>query len=67
MVESIEIKIPLEGIATGKTNMTAHVQGVKGASCVDETKKLIENTVISSTPTDEYYQQRTEAVVGRVG
>lgn len=67
MVESIEIKIPLEGIATGKTNMTAHVQGVKGASCVDETKKLLDNTVISSTPTDEYYQRRDEVVVGRVG
>lgn len=67
MVESIEIKIPLEGIATGKTNMTAHVHGVKGASCVDETKKLLDNTVINSTPTDEYYQRRDEVVVGRVG
>ena len=67
MVESIEIKIPLEGIATGKTNMTAHVQGIKGASCVDETKKLLDNTVISSDPTPEYHQRRDEVVVGRVG
>ena len=67
MPKTIEIKIPLEGLASGKVNMTAHVEGVKGASCMDETKKLIEQTVISSTPTDEYYQRRDEVVVGRVG
>lgn len=67
MSKTIEIKIPLQGIAEGKTHIEAHVEGIKGTDCIEETKKLIQNPIFESTPTDEYYQRRDEVVVGRVG
>ncbi len=67
MSETMEIKIPLKGIASGKAKMTAHVEGVKGASCIEETQKLINAPIADSSKTPEYYQHRDEVVVGRVG
>ena len=67
MGKTIEITIPLKDIASGKRQMTAHVEGVKGAECMEETKKLIDSNIIDSKPTDEYYQRRDEVVVGFAG
>lgn len=67
MSETITIKIPLKGVASGKAKMTAHAEGIKGASCVEETKKLIDAPIASESKTPEYYQHRDEVVVGRVG
>lgn len=67
MAETMEIKIPLKGIASGTAKITAHVEGVQGASCVDETNKLIQAPIADEKKTPEYYQHRGEVVVGFTG